>query len=88
MSRTTILTLRVILVAARLGLRTYMRQWSYWISDSFLVLALISYAAIVAGDLYHYSLDHTLDLYANYGDAYAKVSSLDRILDPGCLTLI
>ncbi|KAH7317087.1 hypothetical protein B0I35DRAFT_267294 [Stachybotrys elegans] len=51
----------VIITTARLVVRSWKGIWRYWLSDLFLVLSLLFFIPIVAGDTYIFSIGQTFD---------------------------
>lgn len=69
-----LLAICCLVIIARLAVRAWKRLWTFWISDLFLVLALLTFMTLAVGDTYSFSKGHT-SLEEYYDEGFTKVST-------------
>ncbi|KAJ0161152.1 hypothetical protein CTA2_6681 [Colletotrichum tanaceti] len=67
-----LLFLCFVVVLARLAVRTWHKIWSFWLSEVFLVLALLFFLALVVGDTYTMSIGKNAFVDEYFDEAFAK----------------
>ncbi|TQN64548.1 hypothetical protein CSHISOI_10874 [Colletotrichum shisoi] len=61
-----------VVVLARLAVRTWHRIWSFWLSEIFLVFALLFFIALVVGDTYTMSIGKNAFVNEYFDEGFAK----------------
>ncbi|KAH6971468.1 hypothetical protein BKA56DRAFT_494317, partial [Ilyonectria sp. MPI-CAGE-AT-0026] len=61
-----LLAICCLVIIARLAVRAWKRLWTFWISDLFLVLALLTFMTLAVGDTYSFSKGY--NSFAEYYD--------------------
>lgn len=69
-----LLAICCLVIIARLAVRAWKRLWTFWISDLFLVLALLTFTTLAVGDTYSFSKGYT-SFAEYYDEGFTKVST-------------
>lgn len=69
-----LLAICCLVIISRLAVRAWKRLWTFWISDLFLVLALLTFMTLAVGDTYTFSKGYT-SFAEYYNEGYTKVST-------------
>ncbi|OLN95498.1 hypothetical protein CCHL11_05156 [Colletotrichum chlorophyti] len=67
-----LLALSFIVVIARLAVRTWNRVWSFWLSEVFLLVALLFFLTLVVGDTYTLGIGKSAFVDEYYDEGFAK----------------
>ena len=63
----------ISVVILRLAVRTWVKQWTFWLSDIFLVLAVLLFLSLVVGDTLSFALGFDSFDTTYFDEGYAKV---------------